>query len=195
MTEISLDLSAETKRLLSQLGPATKRAIETATKRASASSARRMRVEASREVRKKKAVKLSMAKKRIIIIRRGDDSHIVRVDGSALPIGSFKMRQLVKGVKFQANKGAWSTYRGAFIATMKSGHRGAFKRGKTEKSPRARYRSQASGKMNRKHLPIKELYTSGLSATFKDSGPRNVVMNAGRLEFEKTFVRNIRSKL
>lgn len=193
MTEITFDLSAESARLLSQVGSATKRAIDAATKRAGASAARKMRAEASRQVRKKKAIKLSAAKKRIQLIRKGAGAYLIRVDGTPLPIGAFKMRQLLKGVKFQANRGSWSTYRGAFIAQMKSGHRGAFRRGKPEKSPRARY--QSDGGKQHKHLPIKELYTSGLSSTFKERAPREQVLIVGRIEFEKTFLRTIRSKL
>jgi len=152
-----------------------------------------MRTEAAREVRKKKEVKLSAVRKRIELIRKGAGAYIIRVDGTPLPIGSFRMRQLKRGVKFKANRAGWSTIRGIFIAKMKSGHVGAFSRGKTEQSPRATYKGP-NGKQH-KHLPIKEMYTSGLSATFKDEAARDAVMKAGRDEYEKTFLRVIRSKM
>lgn len=193
---VTIELSKATERILSQFPALTKRALESAKNKAGSSAMRRMRTAVTRIVRDQKAVSLTYARKQVRAFKsdRGrSPSWTVRVDGSPIPIGKFRMRQLRRGVKFQANRGTWSLYQGGFIATMKSGHKGAFAR-KSGVGRRKRY-TNTQGQRQTKQLPIKELYTSGLSASFKHEALQHKVRDIGVAEYERTLRRVLRSKM
>lgn len=198
MTSLKLDLKS--KRLIERFaGQRTQRQLLSATKKAGASALRKMKAETSRVVRAEKNLKVSDVKPLIkgVTTEASTADKMgwrITVDGAAIPIGSFPMRQLKGGVKFKANKASWSKYKGGFIAVMKSGHRGAFTRRKGETSRREKYRN-TQGKKNKSQLPIKELHTSGLSSAFKSQSNVNKVLDVGSSEFEITFLRVIKAKL
>lgn len=201
MTTVTIDLDAISERELKKLGgDLPQKTLLSAVKKAGVSASRKMRTEATRIVRDEKDLKLKEVRDKIKVTADTSGSAIgtmswkITVDGTAIPIGDFKMRQLKKGVKFKANKGGWSMFKGAFIATMKNGHRGAFARKDRTGGSRVRYKDK-DGNRQTKQLPIKELYTSGMSAAFKDSGARDRIYGAGHDEFVKTFVRIVSAKL
>ena len=196
-TTLKLDLPS--KRLLSAIGGAkTNRALVSATKKAGFSALRKMKAETSRVIRSEKNLKV--AKVKTLIKSKANISSTVdkmgwriRVSGAAIPIGTFPIRQLKGGIKFKANKSSWSTYKGAFVATVKRG-RAAFTRGDSTTSRRKKYRN-TRGQVNKSQLPIKELHTSGASSSFKQQSNVDKVLDAGGNEFQSTFLRVIRSKL
>lgn len=189
-------LDAKSITLLQNLGKRSEKEIFEAAKKAGISGARRMRTEASRQVRARKPIRVKDANKRITVLtvfasRLEDLGWRVRVDGSPLPVGSFRPSQTGKGVRFTANKGARSTLPGAFLATMPNGHKGAFtrKRGAKHKE------KQVGSRLVRTQLPIQEMYTSGMASVFKDQSAADAVQNAGEREFTVTFSRLIRVRL
>jgi hypothetical protein len=195
-----MDLELMSKRELAKLTTSlSEKSLASAVKRAGISAARKMRTEAARKVREHKALPLSYVLKKVVLKSQAGGSMgtmgwMITVNGSPIPISEFKMRQTKKGVKFKANRSGWSMFDGAFVATVGKGHRGAFTRANKGTSARKKYRGK-DGKWNNSQLPIKQLYTSGLGASFKDAQSRNDVYQAGDEVFTKTFVRIIKSKM
>lgn len=196
---ITLKLDLKSRNLLERFASKAQRSLVSASKKAGASALRKMKADTSRVIRAEKNLKVSKVK--LLIKSHTQNASVadklgwrITVNGAAIPIGSFPMRQLKGGIKFKANKGSWGSYKGAFIATMKNGHRGAFTRTDKTNSRREKYRN-TQGKKNKSQLPIKELHTSGASSAFKERHNVKRVLDVGGNEFESTFVRVIRSKL
>ncbi len=134
------------------------RAITRAMAKAGGDAARAMRVEGSKGVRSKKRLKVARVKKGLPVTfpRNKTDIHALvwRMDVSGEPVrvGDLTPRQTKKGVTFGINKGKRSLIRGAFIATLKSGHKGVFRR------------------RGESRLPIDEAFTTRISDVFRDGG-------------------------
>lgn len=179
---------------LSKLGDWTRlqeRHVLTSAKRAGVDALRAMRAEASRRIRKSKNIKVSAIGKRITTsVHKGSLAWTVRASGESMPIGAFAgLRQIGKGgrqpkrkggprrggVTVEINKGSRKFIPGAFIATMKSGHTGVFRR-----------------ERRKLRLPIDELFTTTVADAFSDAIP--FVAARGQEVFVRAFQRNMRSK-
>lgn len=90
----------------------------------------------------------------------------VKSSGMALPLIEYKARASKKGVTVQVKKKSKrSLISGAFIATMKSGHKGVFLREYTDKRrpvKKARPGVPYAAMPRKYRLPIKELYGPGV---------------------------------
>ncbi len=73
---------------------------------------------------------------------------VITATDRSIPLIEFAARQIKTGVSFQVKRGSRKTIKSAFIASMKSGHRGVFTR------------------IGKKRLPIKQLYTIGVAEMF-----------------------------
>jgi len=176
--DIKLELSKHSKVMLQELAEAGKN-VDVAHKRAGISAQRKMKAEANRQVRKTRIIKHDKLSKLIIAYVRGGGmgtEFFVRVNGEPIPVAKLPHRQNRKGVRFKVRRDKSSMMRGAFVAKMKSGNVGVFKR-------------EGDGR-----LPIKQVFTSGISSAFKDEGPRLIVVQAGEREYLKTLVRNFFTK-
>lgn len=170
--------------------------VLTAAKRAGVDALRAMRAEASRQIRTTKNLKVGAIGKRITTsVSKRDLSWTVRASGEAMPIGAFGgVRQVGTpgraaqgarkkssrrggrgGVTVEINKGSRKFIPGAFIATMKSGHRGVFRR-----------------EHRKTRLPINELFTTTVADAFRDAIP--FIAARGQEVFTRAFQRNMRSK-
>lgn len=166
--------------------------VITSAKRAGVDALRAMRAEASRQIRKTKNLKVSAIGKRITTsVHKGSLAWTVRASGESMPIGAFGgIRQIgmgrrrVKkrkdgsrrgGVMVEINKGSRKFIPGAFIATMKSGHKGVFRR-----------------ERRKTRLPINELFTTTVADAFKDATP--FIAARGQEVFMRAFQRNMRER-
>lgn len=133
----------------------------------------------TRGVRDKKRFKAGAVKRGTPIIwpRNKTDLHALewRLEASGAPVrlGDVPRRQTKRGVVVEVNRGVRRLVRGAFIARLKSGHVGVFRRrGKTR-------------------LPIDEGFTSTIADVFTDPGfaPRVIErgMTRGLATFERLF--------
>lgn len=102
------------------------------------------------------------------------DSLLWRMDvkGTRIPVMAFNPRQVRKGVSVAINQGKRKVIPGAFIATMKSGHEGVYRR--------------VGGV---KRLPIRELYTTRVADLFADAGMIPAVVAQTLRAFDVTFSR------
>lgn len=158
-----------------ETGP-LKGALRRALRKAGASALRDMKSEASKRIRARKRIKARYIT-RALTLRRAKGSDIgdmewsIEVSGEAVPLVAYPARQMRKGVSVEVNRGKRTLIKGAFISTMRSGHKGVFRR---------------DGKAR---LPIKELRGSRPVDALLHEGEADAVGARGGASFEATFVR------
>jgi minor tail protein Z (GPZ) len=158
-----------------ETGP-LKRAAVRALRKAGATALRDMRSEASKRIRQRKRIKPSYIS-RALTLRRAKGSDIaamswaVNVSGEPVPLVAYPHRQTKKGVSVEVNRGKRTLVKGAFVASMKSGHEGVFRR-----------RGKA-------RLPIKELRGSRPVDALLHEGEADAVAARGGKSFADTFTR------
>lgn len=168
------------------------RAMTAAASKAGSETIRKLRTAANREVRATKKIKAGEVRKALPIFfpkaKKDMDSLIWRLDvsGRLFPVIDYPgVRQVKKkggGVSVQINvRGQRKVIPSAFVAVMKSGHRGVFRK-KDKAGP---WRRGPQGQA----LPIEELFTSRVVDVFSDPGviPR-LQRDAGE-GFASAFVR------
>ena len=153
------------------------RGLPGAEKKARSRAVRKMRTEGQRVIRETRRLKVGEAKARIKPIMLGGVPGGVEIDGSPIPIVSFRHRQTKKGITFYSHKGRTSKVAGAFNTRVGAGHDGVFKR------------------KGKERLPIDEVYTTGVASSFKDEAPRDRVMRAGSAEWYATMERLLKRKM
>lgn len=118
-----------------------------AMKKAGSTALRDMKSEASKSVREQKRIKAKQINRAMRLVRpRGsrieDMEWSLQVADLKMRVADYPHRQTRRGVSAQINRGSRSLIRGAFVATMRSGHRGVFVR------------------RGRRRLPIEEMFSS-----------------------------------
>lgn len=153
-----------------------KTAVRRALSKAGATALRDMRSETTKRIRARKKIKPSYIR-RALTLRRAKGGDIadlewaVDVSGEAVPLVAYPHRQTKKGVKVEVNRGKRTLLKGAFVATMKSGHVGVFRR-----------RGKA-------RLPIDELRGSRPVDALMHEGEADAVAARGGASFGATFAR------
>lgn len=153
-----------------------KGALKRALRKAGATALRDMKAEASKRIRHRKRIKGRYIT-RALKLRRpsgGDISSMqwaLDVSAEPVPLVAYPMRQTKKGVSVEVNRGKRTLVKGSFVATMKSGHKGVFKRHGKER------------------LPIRELTGSRPVDALLHEGEADAVATRGGKSFEETFKR------
>lgn len=156
---------------------AMERALTSAMKKAGGDAIRAMRAESNRAIRARKRMRASAVSRGLVLRMPVGAKHLddlvwrIVVSNAPVPLGAYPARQIKKGVSVAVNKGKRSVVSGAFLATMKSGHQGIFRR---------------KGKAR---LPIEELWSTRISDVFRDSGMLPAVFARGQSVFTKSFDR------
>lgn len=153
-----------------------KRAVVRALRKAGSTALRDMRSEATKRIRQRKRIKPKYISRALTLQRaKGSDiagmSWAVNVSGEAVPLVAYPARQTARGVSVEVNRGKRTLIKGAFLATMKSGHEGVFRR--TSKA----------------RLPIKELRGSRPVDALLHEGEAQGVAERGGKSFASTFHR------
>lgn len=149
-----------------------------AVARALNKTAMQARTEASRAVRDAGYnIKASAIKDSFDIQRASKNSLIVLLLATGRPIGliNYNASQTRKGVRVKVKSGA-HTLRHAFIATMKSGHRGVFVRAGGKGSPR---------------LPIRELYGPSIPTALSNRVVEEAIMSKIQEKFPQILAHEI----
>lgn len=158
-----------------ETGPLTG-ALKRALRKAGSTALRDMRSEASKRIRARKRIKSSYISRALSLSRpSGGDINSMKwavlVSGEPVPLIAYPVRQTKKGVSVEVNRGKRTLLKGAFIATMKNGHKGVFRRlGKTR-------------------LPIRELLGSRPVDALLHEGEAQGVADRGGVSFAATFAR------
>lgn len=92
-----------------------------------------MRSEASKRIKARKRLASKYISRALTMARpRGGDiasmEWALKVSGQPVPLVAYPHRQTRQGVSVEVNTGKRTLVAGAFLATMKSGHEGVFKR-------------------------------------------------------------------
>jgi hypothetical protein len=158
-----------------EAGP-LKGALKRALKKAGATALRDMRSEASKRIRARKRIKGKYVSRAITLSRpKGGDiaslEWAVRVSGEPVPLVAYPHRQTKKGVSVEVNRGKRTLLKESFVATMKSGHKGV-------------YRRRGPGR-----LPIDELRGSRPVDALLHEGEAQGVADRGGASFGDTFAR------
>jgi hypothetical protein len=110
-----------------------KGALKRALRKAGATALRDMKSEASKRIRARKRIKVRYITRALSLARpSGSDISSMRwalnVSGDPVPLVAYPHRQTKKGVSVEVNRGKRTLVKGAFVASMQSGHEGVFKR-------------------------------------------------------------------
>lgn len=178
MLKITVD-SAALARIVSHLKPSKVRRAYT---RAGAEAARAMRAAAVKYIRDRKTLKAGRIRERMRLSKRGgpDISSLeweVKASGKPVPLADYASRQTKQGVTVSVNRGSRKTIKGAFLATLKSGHRGVFVR---------------EGKAR---LPIRELFSSTVADTLRDTNALPVIEKRTLAVLRTAFARLVKLEM
>lgn len=147
-----------------------------ALRKAGSTALRDMKAEANKRVRARKRIKSRLIGK-AFRIRSPRTSSIaamqwaIDVRGAKGRVSDYPYRQTRKGVSVEINKGKRTLIKGAFMATLKSGHKGVYMR---------------RGPMR---LPIHELLASRPVDALLHKGEAEGVLERGQGTMVKTFAR------
>jgi len=164
-------------------------AIKRALYKAGQTALRDMRSEAKKRIRARKRIKAGLIGK-AFVMKRPKGSSIdgaewaLKVKGGVVPLIAYPHRQTPRpvgprskrrnrpgGVRVEVNRGKRTLIKGAFIATMRSGHKGIFVR------------------TGVKRLPIRELLGSRPVDALLHKGEPEAVQERGRVSMAATFER------
>lgn len=195
LEELQQDLSA----LRKQMPKITERSLNKAM--------RGVKTDASKEIRKQVTAKKKDVDRTMRVIKasakRGMLSTALVATGKPMPLAGYKVRQLKGGVKVSVRKDTPAqVVPHAFIASMKSGHRGVFQRKvrhqdsnsnvpfsrSGRKRPREQYAAMARKKGGRKYaLPIQELYGPAIPSIMRNQDVMGSLKSQARERARKAF--------
>lgn len=173
---IGIDVKWDKSQIAALRTGPLKGALKRALKKAGSTALRDMRSEASKRIRQRKRIRPKYIRDAMTLTRpKGSDIDSfewrINVSGKPVPLVAYPHRQGKKGVTVEVNKGKRTLVRSSFVATMKSGHKGVFKR-KSEK-----------------RLPILELRGSRPVDALLHKGEADAVAERGGRSFADTFAR------
>jgi hypothetical protein len=153
-----------------------KRAMITALRKAGSTALRDMKSEASKRIRARKRIRPSYIGRAMTLTRAkgtniDDMRWSVKFSGQAVPLVAYPFKRAAGGVRVEVNKGTSTLVKGAFVAQMRNGHIGIFRR-----------RGPA-------RLPIDELRGSRPVDALLHKGEAQGVADRGGASFNATFRR------
>lgn len=175
---IDLQFLFDTRQLNPFRNRRVERAIARAASKAGGDGIRSMRTDATRKVRERKRMKAGKVRAALPLVFPGRKELAsliwrMKVSGRVVPVSEYPgVRQVKAGVSVQINRqGARKVIPSAFVAVLKSGHKGVFRR-----------KSKA-------RLPIEELFSTKVSDVFGDADLIPALHEAAQKMFSSTFVR------
>jgi hypothetical protein len=112
----------------------------------------------------------------------------LRISGRPVPAIEYRAKQTPKGVTFTAGSSR-AFLKGAFLATMKTGHRGVYSRSRPSRSRKGKPRSSPA-------LPIFERFGPPLSVVALRSGEMlPAVLAVGQESFRKNLAHELQRRL
>jgi hypothetical protein len=172
MSGVKIDVRSDLNAIIVGLEGYRKDLIDGAVVRALNRTATTVRAEAARDIHDEySGMKISDIKARISVQQatRITQRVLISVSGRPIPIIQFDARQTKLGVTVKV-KGTRKLLRGAFIATMPSGHQGVFYR-----------RGFAGSRAPR--LPIDQVFSISLPVAFSNKKVMDAVVKAAKERF------------
>lgn len=193
---LTIDVRADIERAIRSLTEVQRAVVPTATARALNKTAAQAKTQAAREIRNQYNIS-SRVIGRHIHIRRSTPANLtasVSAEGEKLPIVAFSARQTKRGVTAQIKRGARRLIRSAFLATLRSGHRGVFARGRYAGRGFVR-RTRRVRPYPKPDLPITELFTVGVPQGFSNRLVLGALERKVREKFPSLLAHEIRFAL
>lgn len=172
---VQLDVKIDKLGLALETGRFRRAAVRVA-KKAGSTALRDMRAEATKRIRARKRIQGKYIRRALSLRRpKGSDlaslSWTLAVSGEPVPLVAYPHRQTRQGVSVEVNRGKRTLVKRSFVATLKSGHEGVFRRRGTAR------------------LPIDELRGSRPVDALLHQGEADAVASRGRRSFAATFHR------
>jgi hypothetical protein len=173
---VAIDVKWDRSQIAALQNGPLKGALKRTLRKAGATALRDMKSEAGKRIRSRKRIKARYITRALTLRRAkgGDIANMewaVDVSGESVPLVAYPHRQTKKGVSVEVNRGKRTLIAGSFVAAMKSGHQGVFKR-----------RGKA-------RLPIDELRGSRPVDALLHKGEAAAVAARGGASFATTFTR------
>ena len=185
---IKLNVQVDIDRALEKLVRIREDVADKAVVRAINKVADQVKVQASREIRDAGYnLKAAVIKKGISLIRasKGQIRAIVRASGRPVPLINYGARQTRAGVTVQVKAGR-KLLKGAFIATMPSGHTGVF-----ERVGRGHKKVMHGSHIQWRGLPIRELFGPSIPSAFMQKTVQGALESAVREKFPRLLQHEI----
>lgn len=185
---IKVSVRGDISRALRKLD-VTKEQARKAIPRALNKTATTARAEAAREIKSAGyGLKIAAIKKSITVVRANSTQlrAIVRASGRPIPLIEYGARQTRPGVTVTVLNGR-KLIKGAFIATMPTGHRGVFVR-----NAATRKRVVRNGRVTSSGLPIRELYGPSVPQAFANTVVQAALESAIRQRFPEVLRQELR---
>jgi len=159
---LKISVKSDIERALARLNALQRQVVPTATARALNKTAAQARTEAARQIKTRYQIPTRVISRAITLTQRANRAQltaVVEASGHPLPLIAFRARQTRRGVSVEVTRGARKLIRSAFIATLRSGHKGVFARG-----------VYSGGRFipHPQRLPITELMTLGIPQGFSN---------------------------
>lgn len=178
MSGITISVKHDIDRAIRDLDDMARQKVPRAAARALNKVGAQAKTQAAREIKDRYQIGTRMISKYISVARRASPSSLtveVRAEGSPLPVLAFKARQTRKGVSVEIVRGRRKLISRAFIATLRSGHRGVFARTSATGASgylggSFQFRHGKGSRLRKKgnDLPIGELLTIGIPQAFSN---------------------------
>jgi hypothetical protein len=174
-------------------GPKVEKALVRALSKAGADAIRAMKAESSRKIRERKRIKVARVNRSLPLYfpeakELGRMAWAMKVSGKLVPLAEFPHRQTKRGVSVAVNVGQRKLIKGAFVATMKSGHLGIFMRRRVQ-GPQTKKQAKRGLFPRTPRLPIEEAFTTRIADVFADGGFIPTVQARGQSVFSAAFAR------
>ena len=184
-----IDVKSTIDQVISKRWVAVKDAVlKKATSRALNKVAAMAKTQAAREIRTAGYnIKLGAIKKQLIIRKAssGELQAYLKAQGKPIPLINYGARQTASGVSVNV-KGSRKMIKGAFIATMPTGHKGVYVRvGAGHK------RVMKNGKVVWTGLPIKQLFGPGIPKAFGNETVQRALAEMIQAKFPEVFAHEL----
>jgi hypothetical protein len=189
---LHVDIRHNIKSAVDRLGNLSKGMADKAIVRALNKTGQQGKTQAGREIKEQYQIGTRVTGRSITIRRagRGVLQAVIKVEGRALPMIAFQAKKDLGGVSVQI-KGRRVVVPHAFIATLKSGHKGVFARGGYKGGFEKNGQQFGRFQFGRKRLPIGELFTASVPQGFNNKVVKDRVVKRINEQFPKVLGQEI----
>jgi hypothetical protein len=189
--DIEINVQSAIYKLKQEFRHLTGSMFNLAVARAINHSIAKAKTSASRDVRTEYKVKAKDLKNKMALVKatRTTQTGMIKVSAKPMPVFPFGARQNKRGVSVNIT-GQRKTIKSAFIATMDSGHRGVFVRGRYQ-GTELQYRTK---RINKKgpDLPIEEIMTASPFSMMTNAKVQSAVASKLETDFPARLLHELR---
>lgn len=192
---ISIDIQPQLREIRASVATAARELPDRVTVQALNRSATSVRAEASREIRKVYTLRASSIGRAISLQRanRANLTAVLTATGNRLSLTQFTgVRQTKRGVSVEIKRGNRRVISHAFLAQMKSGHRGVFIRAYEGTGGQAPVYRNKRARKSGNDLPIAEITTLSMPKAFTSERVLGALQRVARQRFTVEYERAAR---